>query len=101
MTVLVPDGEIDVYKRTTEGIVALRIPREARRSSAGGRKCRAEWAVVLSTPNHAPAHSLHDASFVYREGETVRPSGWCEDRWEECAGGIHFFLTRDEAAAYG
>jgi hypothetical protein len=22
------------------------------------------------------------------------------DRWQECAGGIHFFITREEAEAY-
>ena len=38
--------------------------------------------------------------FVYRVGETVRPDAWGGDRWVECAGGIHFFLTRYEAENY-
>jgi hypothetical protein len=30
----------------------------------------------------------------------VRCDTWNEDRWTECGGGIHFYLTREEAAAH-
>jgi len=30
----------------------------------------------------------------------VRCDKWDDDRWNECSGGIHFFLTRAEAEAY-
>lgn len=44
--------------------------------------------------------SQYDSAFIYRVGKTVRCDTWCEDRWQECAGGIHFFLTRAEAEAH-
>ncbi len=99
-TSICPDGILTVYKKCREGIVTLQIPANAARSNATGRKCRAEYADVLETPNHEPAHSQHDSSFQYVEGKTVRPAEWCADRWQECAGGIHFFLTRIEAENY-
>jgi hypothetical protein len=91
------EGTIRGYKTTREGIVVLEIPAEAARSNATGRKCRAEFARVLETPCGKLAHSKHDPNFVYCVGETVRPDTWCADRWQECAGGIHFYLTREEA----
>jgi hypothetical protein len=94
------EGTIRGYKKATEGLVVLEIPAEAARSNATGRKCRAEFARVLKTPGGNPAHSKHDPNFVYRVGEIVRPDAWCPDRWQECAGGIHFFLTRIEAENY-
>ena len=46
------------------------------------------------------AASSHDRAFVYRVGETVSVDDFCEDRWDECAPGIHFFITRTEAEKY-
>jgi Family of unknown function (DUF5758)/Pentapeptide repeats (8 copies) len=82
------------------GIVELMIPRSARRVNAyGSRKCRAEYAVVVSAPEGAV--SQHDNTFTYKTGETVRPSnGFDDDVRVECAAGIHFFITREEAEAY-
>jgi len=85
----------------------LRVPSKAKRSNAAGRKCRAEFARVLdiqtldgaSIPDGV-AYSQHDSEFVYRVGEKVRAHDWCDDRWVECAPGIHFFITRAEAVAY-
>jgi len=102
MTVVPSQGELTVWKKLREGVAELRIPREARRSNATGRKCRAEYAVVVSLPEGCEVgHSLHDETFEYRVGETVRPrEPWCEDRWQECASGIHFYITREEAEAH-
>ena len=48
MTNIVPEGELVGWKKLWEGKIArLRIPAEAKRSNATGRKCRAEFAVVL------------------------------------------------------
>ncbi|MDP3939776.1 MAG: DUF5758 domain-containing protein [Deltaproteobacteria bacterium] len=96
-TTICAEGALTVYKNTLDGIVTLHIPAAAARSNATGRKCRAEFALVLETPQHKPAQSKHNPAFLYREGETVRPDTWCADRWQECAGGIHFYLTRYEA----
>lgn len=47
------------------------------------------------------AVSQYEDDFIYRVGETVRPtSPFSENRWEECAPGIHFFVTREEAERY-
>ena len=82
-------------------IVKLSIPAEARRSSATTRKCRAEFADVLEIFGAEEAFSAHDdGKTVYRVGERVHCHEWDEDRWNECSGGIHFFITRCEAENY-
>lgn len=89
-------------------IVKLHIPEDAKRSSSTGRKCRCEKAVVLEiqeidgTKADCCAYSTYDQSFEYKVGETVSPKeAFNEDRWAECASGIHFFLNRREAVEYG
>ena len=102
-TSIVPDGDLVVYKQLANGSIAtLKIPASARRSNSTGRKCRAEYAEVLAIQDKEGGAiesdvSWYDSNFVYRVGETVHPHEWCEDRWQECAGGIHFYLTRYEA----
>ena len=90
-------------------IVELRIPKDAKRSSATTRKCRASKAEVLSITSidgkkhYKKALSQYrcDGLFVYEVGKTVVPdNGFEENRWIECAAGIHHFITRDEAVAY-
>lgn len=91
-------------------IVKLRIPEEAKRSNASGRKCRAEFAEVLAVypkgKKRAKAkateiYSMHDNNFTYKTGDRLKPTAkFDEDRWEECAPGIHFFITREEAENY-
>ena len=123
---IVPEGDIVGWKKARGGvIVKLEIPREAKRSNAAGRKCRAEYArVVAIYGGPVPtgfaalvsdlsqslgatrrcgeeAISRHDPEFIYRVGDVVRPTQpFDEDRWEECAPGIHFYLTREEAEAH-
>ena len=100
---IVPElGEFTAFKKTVEGIVTLRIPEHAQRSNATGRKCRASEALVIALPaGCTEAHSLYDSTFVYCVGRTVKPEAvFCDDRWQECASGIHFYLTRSEAEAH-
>ena len=104
-TLIVPDGSIIGWKKCQKGlIVKLRIPEEAKRSNATGRKCRAEFADVLEiidTTNKrkrpTEAVSQYNNNFIYKLGERVTPDRWNEDRFEECAEGIHFYITRIEA----
>jgi hypothetical protein len=102
-TTLLPAGELIVWKQLAGNRIAkLRIPAEAKRSSATGRKCRAEYADVLEIWDGDRAvdsgFANYDHNFIYRVGETVHPSnGFDEDRWNECAPGIHFWITRLEA----
>ena len=89
-------------------IVKLEVTETAKRSSAFGRKCRCSEAKVLdiqnldgtSADNVTVAYSTHDSNFAYRVGETVWVDNFDEDRKNECAPGIHFFITRQEAVEY-
>ena len=99
---IVPEyGPFHGWKKCQDGVlVRVEIPAESRRSNATGRKCRAEFVRVLEVIGADFGISQHDGKTEYRAGETVRCDSWCEDRWRECAGGIHFFITRAEAEAY-
>lgn len=45
--------------------------------------------------------SSYDEDFTYANGFVVEPTEPFDDnRWNECASGIHFFITREEAVAY-
>jgi hypothetical protein len=101
-TVVPSEGDIVVYKKLREGVCKLKIPAEAKRLNATGRKCRAEFAEVLELPEGCTVgHSWHDSSFEYTVGCIVKPKEpFCEDRWNECSSGIHFFITRKEAEDY-
>ena len=101
------DGAFTAWKKCRDGVIAkLLIPATAKRSSASGRKCRASEAIVIALYDKdgnevQEAVSQHEDDFIYRTGETVRPTNpFDENRWEECAPGIHFFVTREEAERY-
>ena len=98
---ITPDGDLIGWKKCSGGvIVKLKIPSSARRSNSTGRKCRAEFVEVLEVFGAETGISSHDNKTIYSKGQTVRCDTWCEDRWIECAGGIHFFITRAEAEDY-
>lgn len=101
------DGSFIGWKKASEYIVKLQIPEDARRSSAGGEKCRCDKAYVVEIQNAdgtkadiETIHSNHDANFVYTVGATVEVSDFDGDRWSECAPGIHFFIDRRAAVEY-
>lgn len=116
-TSILPDeGDIIGWKKAwtdnetllTPVIVKLLIPADAQRSNATGRKCRASKARVLdlqdkqgnSLPPDTTAYSGYDTDFTYKKGETIHVEDFDTNRWNECAPGIHFFITRIEAAEY-
>ena len=100
-TVLLPEGDLIGWKKCMDGvIVKLCIPADAKRSSASGRKCRAEFADVLEIIGANYAIAQHNEKTRYEVGKRVVCDKWCEDRWTECAGGIHFFITEIEARNY-
>ena len=87
-------------------LVKLLIPEDARRSSATSSKCRCDKAKVLEITDlkgiktYDTAVSGYDSSFIYKVGEMVSVDDFCENRFEECASGIHFFIDRNEAINY-
>ena len=94
-------GAFDGFKKCkNDVIVHVRIPAESRRSSATSRKCRAQFVDVIKVFGVEEGISQHDEKTVYRAGERVTCDRWNDDRWTECGGGIHFFITRAEAEAY-
>jgi len=103
-TRILAQGALVGWKKAEGGeIIELEIPKEAKRSHAFGRKCRAEFAKVVAIygGNGTTANSAHDPNFVYRAGAEVRPLNGFSDDWQtECAAGIHFFITREEAEDY-
>ena len=91
-------GALIVYKKLSgETVARLQVPAKARRTaSLVGRKCRAEYVKVLE----GEGYSRHDRRTHYSPGKTVRPDSYDDDPRIECAPGIHFFLTRQEAEEY-
>ena len=95
------------WKKANGYIVKLQIPEDAKRSSAFGRKCRASKAVCLAIMDKngnasdvTEVASDRDKFFIYRVGEAIEVVDFDDDRTHECAPGIHFFITRQEAMDY-
>ena len=113
ISILPDEGDIIGWKKAnaddgTPIIVKLLIPTDAQRSNSTGRKCRASKAQVLdlqdkqgnSLPPDSTAHSSYNPDFTYKKGETIHVEDFDTNRWNECAPGIHFFITRIEAVEY-
>ena len=99
--ILPETGPIWGWKKCKNDVlVKLVVGNTARRGHAAGRKCRAEHVKVLEVIGAEVGISQHDDKTEYRVGQVVRCDKWNEDRWTECGGGIHFFLTRIEAERY-
>ena len=100
-------GMFTAFKKARGYIIELEIPDDALRSSSTTRKCRCSKAKVVSITNldGTPSDiksvaSCHDSKFIYNLGETVEAPNFDTNRWNECAPGIHFFITRQEAVEY-
>lgn len=101
-------GSFIAWKKSRDNyIVKLEVTENAKRSSAFGRKCRCSEAKVLAIETIdgrdagvKEVRSDYDYNFVYRVGETVSVDNFYDDRRNECAAGIHFFITRQEAVDY-
>ena len=101
-------GSFIGYKKAAyEKIVKLQICEDAKRSSATGKKCRCSKALVLAIENIDGSdsglqeiESDFDHCFVYRIGEIAEVPDFDDNRWNECAPGIHFFVDRRDAVEY-
>jgi len=106
---LCPEGEFIGWKKvcieSKKFILKLQIIGD-RTSTLVGRKCRTSKVKVLSAFNSDGSEttetvfkSLHDKNFKYTVGKIVT-SEYDSDIRFECTSGIHFFLTKKEAAEY-
>ena len=100
-------GAFLAYKKCfNDRLVQLLVPADARRVSAACNACRCDKAKVLTIKSFdykerfSEAWSLVDENFVYRVGEWVEAKNYNPDRWMESTGGIHFWMSREEALAY-
>ena len=100
-------GSFIGFKKANGLIIELEIPSDALRSSATTRKCRCSKAKVISitNPDGSPSNvtsipSSWDSNFIYRIGDIIEVADFDTNRWNECAPGIHFFITRQEAVNY-
>ena len=102
------EGKFVGWKKAAGLIVKLKVPTGAKRSSATTNKCRCSKAEVLAIEelDGAPSRwtkkvpSDWNQNFVYEVGKTVEVENFDENRWNECSTGIHFFMTRREAAEW-
>ena len=100
------EGSFIAWKKCRDDrIVKLLIPETAARTGACVYACRASEAVVLDilTPENTSceeAVSGKDEDFIYRKGETVRPTEAFDGSLLKDGSGVHFFLTRTEAALF-
>ena len=93
------EGSLIVYKKVSGGVCKLQIPENAKRTaSLIGKKCRAEFVIVLESPENNAGK--HDPSIKYEVGKTIYPDSYDSNPTIECTHGIHFFLTREEAEEY-
>ena len=99
-------GSFIGYKKANGCIVKLLILEDAKRSSATTAKCRCDKAKVLDIENIETGkkvnevRSSYDSNFIYKVGEIVSVDNFDNNRWNECATGIHFFINKENAINY-
>jgi hypothetical protein len=91
-------GTLEVWKKLASGSIAkLQILADSPRTATPvGRKCRAKSVLVLE----GEGASQHDPAFTYTPGAILTVENYSDDIRVECAPGIHFFLTEEEAEEY-
>ena len=89
-------------------VIQLLVPAEARRVCATSEAGRAEYAKVLSvtSPDRSIDYTwdtaMVDHDFVYEVGKMVYPdNGFSDYGWMDDSPGLHFFMDRDMAIAFG
>lgn len=121
------DGSNHAWLVSREIIIKLLVPEDSKRSSALSNKCRCEKAKVLEIQDidgckidipedcfvasmyefessvrvlERFSTSMDELQTRYIPGEMVYPNKFDLDPLVECGGGIHFFMTREEALDY-
>ena len=99
-------GSFIGYKKANGCIIELLILEDAKRTSASTMKCRCDKAKVLDIVDIGTGDKInvvksdYDSNFIYKVGEIVSVDNFDDDRWNECAPGIHFFMNRKNAINY-
>ena len=100
-------GAFIAYKKGLNNlIIKLLIPSDAKRVSSTMNCCRCDKAKVLEIKNFEGPKFFDEAwstvaeNFCYKLGEWVYAENFNEDRWYDSTGGIHFWMTEEEAKAY-
>jgi len=102
------DGEFIGWKKVADKwLVKLRVPEDAKRSSATTQKCRCDKAEVLAITDLDGNDFIEQITSVryttattYEVGKMVYPDSFDDDRWKECSHGIHFFINKQDAIDY-
>ena len=106
---IVPEvGAFTAFKKVKNAdkhyVIRLEIPADAKRlGGLVGRKCRVEKAIFVAVETQTELtefFSGHDPEFVYKLGGMIVPKTFNDDPREECAAGIHCFITKKEAEDY-
>lgn len=93
-------NSITGWKKCKDGvIVKLEIPRGAIVFSINNDKCRTDKAIVKEIFGADRAFSMHKY-FSYYVGDKIEVYNFNCEYNTECAEGIHFFRTRNEAENY-
>lgn len=99
-------GSFIGYKKAKGCLIELLILKDAKRSSATTAKCRCNKAKVLDIRDIKTGkkvkeiRSNYDSNFIYKVGEIVHVDNFDNNRWNECATGIHFFINKENAINY-
>lgn len=90
------------YKKCKDGvIVKLEIPAGAVVFCINGHKCRTNIAKCIEiSDNKKQAVSYYRDTFIYEVGKTYKVKNFNLQYNIECASGIHFFKTLEEAKVY-
>ena len=100
---ILPEGDLIGYKKLADGTICkLLIPANSKRvNGICGRKCRAEYVKVLEGEGISKNPSGDGQVLTYKIGEIVKCVNPFDDNIRiECASGIHFFITKEEAEAF-
>lgn len=97
------DIDLTVWGKKSKVLVEMKVPQSARRTSCLiNRKCRAEFVDVIKVHNRTGKVVVVNeyGETTYEDGKRVHPHDYCDDIRIDCAPGIHFWLTKEEAEAW-
>ena len=100
------EGSFIGYKKANDCLVKLLILKDSKRSSSTTSKCRCDKAKVLEIRDIRTGEKVgkissnYDFRFIYKIGEIIKVDNFDDNRWNECAPGIHFFMKEEDAINY-